>query len=70
MDTVLAKRMIERADADGLPHDHEVRITAKGFEDGAKGFYAEEQTVTVKQFMGTYARAKLCWSKYTGEPLI
>ncbi len=70
MDTELGKRMIERADKDGLPPDHEIRTTAIAFEEGTKGFFAAEQTINVKQFMGRYARAKLAWNKYSGDPLV
>ena len=70
MDTELAGRMVIRADKDGLPEDHDIRTKAQAFEDAAVGFYAADQTHTVKQLMGSWARAKRVWSEYTGEPMI
>lgn len=70
MDTELAKRMIERADKDNLPHDHVVRLAAKDFEDSAAGYWSEPQSKTVKQFLGAWARAKMAWRDYTGEQLL
>lgn len=58
----LAKSGHERADdLERLAHDMEVK---------AGGYYAEEQTVTAKQFVGAWARARRCWSECSGEPLL
>jgi hypothetical protein len=70
INTELAKRMVARADADGLGADHQLRDLATKFEAAAVGFYSEPQTVTVKSFMGAWARARRAWCNYTGEPLI
>jgi hypothetical protein len=70
MDTELAKRMIARSDADSLAADHPLRDLAAKFETAATGFYSEPQTVSVKSFMGAWARARRAWCDYTGEPLI
>lgn len=70
MDTTLAKEMIARADADGLPQDHEIRMAAVAFEDAAQGYYSDPQTVSVKKYLGQWARTKKVWSAYTGKPLI
>lgn len=43
---------------------------AKKFEAAAAGFYAENQTVSVAQFMAAYARARRAWCAYSGEPLV
>lgn len=68
--TTLAQQMLARADADGLPADHELRVKAVSFELAAQGFYAEQQTMDVRTFMGHWARARRCWSDYSGEPLL
>ena len=72
MNTELGKRMIARSDADGLPEDHELRILAIKFEEAAAGYWKapEDQTFTVKQFMGHYARARTAWCKYSGDSLV
>lgn len=70
MNTTLAKRMIARADADGLPQYHEIRVSAQAFEDAAQGYFSKPQTVSIEKFFGQYARTKKLWSAYTGEPLI
>lgn len=69
-DTTLAQQMIARADQDGLPDDHDLRVKAACFEVTAKGYAADPQTKTPKQLLGAWARAKRSWSNYTGEPLI
>ena len=70
MKTDLATRMLARADADGLPDDHELRAKAVSFDLAYQGYYAEQQTVDVRTFMGHWARARRCWSDYSGEPLV
>lgn len=70
MDTTLGKRMIEAADKDGLPADHDFRLKAQAFEESVAGFFGEPQTMTVQQFMGHYARAKRAWCDYSGESLV
>lgn len=68
--TELGDKMRARADLDGLPADHEMRQLADAFDKASYGYAGEPQTVTVKQFMGHWARARKCWCDYTGEPLI
>lgn len=70
MDTNLAKRAIARADKDRLSEDHPVRVTAIAFEEAAKGFFSEPQTVNIKKFMGCFARARKAWCEYSGESLL
>lgn len=70
IDTELAKAMIARADLDQLPADHELRTLAHAFDSACRGFYAEPQTHSTKQFMGCWARARRAWRNYIGEPLI
>lgn len=68
--TELAKTMINRADTDNLPLDHEVRIAARLFEDATQGYFADPQTVSVKKYLGQWARTKRIWSDYSGQPLV
>lgn len=68
--TTLGDDMRGRADKDNLPAAHPMRLLADAFDVAAYGYAAKEQTHTVKQFMGAWARARKCWSEYTGEPLI
>ena len=68
--TELGTQMVAGADADKLPEDHELRERAHQFDVAAAGFFAEEQTVTVRQFAGAWAPARRAWSNYTGEPLL
>jgi hypothetical protein len=68
--TELGDKMRARADLDGLPADHEMRLLAGEFDKAAYGYAGEPQTYSVKQFMGHWARARKCWCNYTGEPLI
>lgn len=60
-----------RALADqGHDRAEELREKAKAFDAAAAGFYAEEQTVGAKSFLGAYARARRLWCDITGEPLV
>jgi hypothetical protein len=68
--TGLSIQMRARADADGLPPDHDLRTKAVAFDEATRGFYAEPQTVPVAKFMGAWARARRAWCDYTGEPLL
>jgi len=43
---------------------------ADRFDTATAGFYASPQTVTVKQFMGHYVRARRARCDATGEPLV
>lgn len=69
-ETPLSKSMRLTANACNLPADHELRTLADAFDAAAAGFYAAEQTVTPKQFMGHWARARGAWCRYTGTPLL
>lgn len=68
--TDLAGWMLARADADGLPADHQLRTLAKAFDEATRGYMAEPQTVTVKDFMAAWARADRAWCDYSGEALV
>jgi hypothetical protein len=63
--TDLSKQAIEQADADNLPEEHELRRLAASFNQAATGFYSEPQTVTVKQFLGAWARFRKVWEAYS-----
>jgi hypothetical protein len=43
---------------------------ADAFDKATAGFYADPQTVDVKQFVGCFARARRMWCEATGEPLV
>ena len=64
-----AIKMRARADADSLPAEHELRIKADAFDLATIGFYADDQTITVQEFIDAWTRARRCWCDYTGEKL-
>lgn len=66
----LPARMRERADADQLPPDCDLRRLADALDEAITGYFAEPQTVPVQKFVGAWARARRCWCSHTGEPLI
>lgn len=68
--TRLSDRMRARADADGLPADHDLRAAADAFDTAALGFYAQPQAVPVHKFFSYYARVRKVWRAYSGEPLV
>jgi hypothetical protein len=70
MHTALANKMIARADVDGLPGDHEIRVLAQEFDEVAIGFYSDPQTCSVAKFMKHWTRARKAWCGISGEPLI
>jgi hypothetical protein len=66
----LAEAMRERADADGLPADHDVRTTADKLEDAAKAAWSDGTPDKIREMLRWWARARIAWNKYSGEPLI
>jgi hypothetical protein len=62
-------KMRKLADA-GHERADDLREKADAFEQAANGFYAEEQTVGAKSFLGAFARARRLWCDCTGESLI
>lgn len=68
--TELSKKMIIRADLDGLPQGHVLRESARTFDAAASDYYAEPPDCDVKKFIGAWARARRVWSEYSGEALI
>lgn len=69
METDLGKRMRALADQ-GHDRAEELREKADAFDKAAAGFYAEEQTVGAKSFLGAFARARRLWCDITGEALV
>ena len=63
----LAKRMAVRADRDGLPIGHLMRIRAAELE--AK-LDCEAPGWTAQNMIGAWARARRVWCDYTGEPML
>lgn len=43
---------------------------ADDFERAAAGFYCATPSVTVREFVATWARARKAWCEATGEPLV
>jgi hypothetical protein len=68
--TPLSQAIIRRANADGLPENHELRSAAKAFDEVAEGFFAKLQTYTVSQFFKAWADTREAWCAYSGEPLL
>ena len=65
----LAKRMQAMAATDPA-NAAELRKHASALEAAAEGLYATPPTVSARAFIGTWARARVAWSRITGEPLI
>lgn len=70
MKTSLATKMIDRANQDSLPEDHEVRRVAIEFDDFADKYFNNPKTTNSKRFLGLWARARRIWCNYSGESLI
>lgn len=69
MSTDLGNKMRALADQ-GHDRAEELREKAEAFDQAAAGFYAEEQTVGAKSFLGAFARARRLWCDITGEALV
>lgn len=67
--TDLSGKMRALADS-GHARAEELREKADAFDRAATGFYATEQTVQAKSFLGAWARATRLWSECSGEPLL
>lgn len=65
--TGLAGWMLARADADRLPADHQLRVLATAFDDAARGYFAQPQTVPVRDFVADWTRAHVAWRDYLCE---
>lgn len=68
-ETTLSARMRALAkDRTDLPENWLEQADA--FDIATQGFYGEPQIVSVKQFLGVYARTRRMWCEATGEPLV
>ena len=61
----LAEKMVRRADKDGLPEGHELRVKAKELDAAITN-----PNFDARKMLGCWARARKAWTTYTGEPLI
>jgi hypothetical protein len=70
MEANLSTKMLQRADEDALPAEHELRQAAQEFETACSNYFAEPQTCSVKRFLGVWARTNRLWGEYRKGPLI
>lgn len=68
--TALAVAMLELADRDQLDPDHQMRKLALDFDAKSKAYWGHDGTVTIQQFMGSWARARRAFTEYRGEGLM
>lgn len=52
------------------PRAAEMIAEADALQAATEGFYAEDQTVDARKFLGCWARARRKWCDFTGEPLV
>lgn len=68
-DAKLSDRMRAFAEGNDVPEGW--REAADALDAATHGFFiAEPQTVSVRGFMGVWARTRRMWCERTGEPLI
>lgn len=67
VDSDLPSRMIARADLDGLPATHPMRIRAAELDARLD---CEAPGWTAQNMIGAWARARHVWSNYTGEAIL
>lgn len=60
----LPERMLQRADRDMLPEDHEIRTLARELNR------LIELQAGAATLVPAWARARLAWKAYTKEPLV
>lgn len=58
------------ADKMRATNDSNLVDLANKLDEATTGFYGSPQTISVKSFMGAWARARRAWCEYSGEPLI
>jgi len=63
----LAKKMVSRADADGLPNNHNLRTLAAELDNAPP---LDGSVEAIKSLLGRWARARRAWCDYTGEDLV
>lgn len=68
--TDLSGKMLRRADADGLPPEHLLRVLAAGFDAATTAYFDHPQACDVKTFMRAWVRARRTWCEYSGESLV
>lgn len=64
------RKMATEIDRTHPEQANSLRERADELEEATDGYWGENQTVTVKQFLGCWARARLLWRDLTGESLI
>lgn len=67
--TDLSDKMTALA-ATGHVSKDELNENAKALDEARVGFLSEPQTVSVKSFLGAWARAARLWCQCSGEPLV
>ena len=65
----LAEKMRALADS-GHPHAEELRRQADILEVDVKNAFGVDGDAAVRRMLGSWARARRCWSEATGEPLV
>lgn len=68
--TNLCMVMLERANKDKLPEDHDLRILAKEFNAAVTGYFGRPKTKNTQEVIKSWAKARVFWCKYSGENLI
>lgn len=64
----LVRRMQERALADNLSPDHQMRVRARELDDAARQrFDIRPPDISVPGFIDAFKRAYAAWHNYTGE---
>jgi len=66
--TSLSERMIEYANKHTLPDNDKMRVLAKDFDEKTKAFFGEK--ISVKLYLGSWARARRHWCDITGDSLL
>lgn len=52
------------------PESDEMKMLANEMDEVTEGYFADPQTVTVQQFVGTWAKTRRRWREVTGAPLV
>lgn len=70
--TTKQQNLADRMDrlAENHPRGEELRKKAEELRRNTAGFFSEPQTVDVRQFVGSWARARRLWCEITGETLV
>lgn len=70
METKLSQQIRQFVSNNSPENSDELLLWAEKFDEASAGYFASNQTVDVKTFLGTFAKTRRLYCEASGEPLI